>query len=135
MLRCRHPSGAWFRRDDRHIVAGGVVLFAASAATVAVCLRWLWRQPLFEWDPSPQSLREFLSIFSESVRFLVLMRTGLLLVLPVTALYFFGWGRFQRWRIVIPGLLMVVVVWAIEQFKFTAVAFLWKSGDAVRCVE
>ena len=112
------PVVAWLRRDDRRIAAGGGVLFAASAATVAVCLRWLWRQPLFEWDPSPQSLREVLSIFSESVRFLVLMRTGLLLVLPVTALYFFGWGRVQRWRIVIPGLLMVVVVWAIEQVTF-----------------
>src|SRR4029079_12810774 len=119
------PMVAWFRRDDRHIAAGGVVLFAASAATVAVCLRWLWRQPFFEWDPSPHSFREFLSVFSESVRLLVLMRTGLLLVLPVLALYFFGWERVQRWRIVIPGLLMVVVVWAIEQVKFHGHGFLY----------
>src|SRR5262245_54467893 len=113
---------AWVRRASRAVAAAGSLLFAASGVAIAFCLAWLSRQPLFEWDPAPQGIRGFATLFHDPLRFAALIRTCLLLMLPVLILYFFGW-RTGRVRGVVPGVLAFVALWAIGQFGFRGEGF------------
>jgi dolichyl-phosphate-mannose-protein mannosyltransferase len=120
---CAIPAIAFVKREDRRVVAAAAMLFAACAATIALTLWWLSRQPFFEWDPWPGSLHDIVSIFREPLRLAALLRTCLLLMLPVLTLYFFGWWRVRRWNIVLPGTLVLCAVWGIAQFGFRGDGF------------
>jgi hypothetical protein len=117
------PVIAWIRRDDKRVVSAGVLLSATVAAAVAISLFWLSRQAFFEWEPAPQGVDDLASVLQGLRRFAALIRTCLLLMLPVLIVYFFGWWRQRRWRIVIPGALVFGTAWIIVQFGFRGAGF------------
>jgi hypothetical protein len=117
------PAVAWSRRADRRIAAAAVALSAVVLALVVAGMQWLSRQPFFEWDPRPQTAGELLTIVQHPLRFAGLMRTGLLLVLPVLALYFFGWWRVRRWRILVPGVVVFGALWVVDRMVFREIPF------------
>jgi dolichyl-phosphate-mannose-protein mannosyltransferase len=117
------PAIVWIRRGERRVVMAGAFVFMACAAFVGLGFRWLARQPYFEWDPAPQHAGELVKVFAEPRRFAALMRTALLLMLPVLAPYFVGWWRTRRMKIVIPGVLVLLAAWAVTQFMSQGAGF------------
>ncbi len=117
------PSILWIRRGERRVVMAGAFVFVACAAFVILAFQWLSRQPYFEWDPAPQHVGELVNAFAEPRRFAALMRTALLLMLPVLASYFAGWWRTRRLKIVIPGLCVLLAAWAVTQFMSHGAGF------------
>ena len=117
------PVIAWVRRRDRRVVVVGAVLFAICAATVYFVFQWLGRQPFFESDPAPTTARQFLEMFADVKRFAALLRTCLLLMLPVLVIYLVGWWRKRRLQIVAPGALLLVGAWVVTEFVFGGAGF------------
>jgi hypothetical protein len=90
------PVAAWMLRKERAVVIFAGLVWCASGVAMALCLLWFNAQP-YGFTPTPYELEPWFDAFLESVESLVeIAVSGLLLMIPVLALYLAGWRQWGR---------------------------------------